>query len=284
MSEPRTVRDVVDEVWNPTQHVALWLGAWVTGHEQADFVLDALGSLGRRHEIDLSDAWVPDVAGDGPVGAPAMLRLVRAVADGGSWGPEDVPPVRLVLSGPGDVPALPAGTDCARAAAEAGAAIVVADAEPGWHHVLVPRLRRDASGPLVRWRWFTIEGPLPAPAHLSPGEADLMLADATRDAARLIAAAHPGGHAQSASSGFDPRLTVGALTDHFDLMAMPTALPRRAGGVLARADRVAAILAVAAGGDHGAVLDPHLVPLWRPVRLARMAAVEHAVREWAGAF
>ncbi|WP_448850772.1 hypothetical protein [Corynebacterium sp. 335C] len=284
MSEPRSVRTVVDEVWNPTQHVALWLGAWVTGHAQADFVLDALESLGRRHEVDLSDAWVPDAVADGPAGAGGLMRMVRAVTDGAEPGPEAEPPVRLVLSGPGDVPALPAGTDCAREAAAAGAAIVVADAEPGWHHVLVPRLRRDDGGPLVRWRWFTLEGPLPATAHLSPGEVDLLLADATRDAARTIAAAHPGGHAASAAGGFDPRLTVGTLTDHFDLVALPDALPRRAGGVLARADRVAAILAVASGGDAGAVLDPHLTPLWRPVRLARMAAVEHAVREWVGVF
>lgn len=274
MENPSRTSTVLAEVWNPVQHIALWLGAWVTGHAQADFVLDALAGLGGRHNIDLTEAWVPDAAADATTGAGALLRLVRAVTDGAKWTVESEPPVRLVLSGPGEVPALPAGADCARAAGSAGAAIVIADAEPGWSHVLVPHRAGT-----VTWRWFTLEGPLPAPAHLSPGEADLLLADAIRQAATAIAAAHPGGHAPS--PGFDPHLAVGTLTDHFDLVAMPDALPRRAGGVLARADRVAAILTAAAATATSGALDPQLNPLWRHVRHARMAAVEHAVREWA---
>ena len=103
------------------------------------------------------------------------FRAFRAVTDGGAWARDAEPPVRLVLSGPGEAPMLPAGTELYDAASRAGAAIVLADATPGWHHVLVPDRLPGGGG--VRWRWWTVEGHLPEPAHLSPGEADLMLAD-----------------------------------------------------------------------------------------------------------
>lgn len=278
-------RVALEQVWTPTQHVALWLGAWVTGQVGYDHLLDGLGTVGGPHRAELVDAVVPDVIDfDAPVGQPELLRLVRAVTEGGEWARDAEPPVRLVLAGPGEAPVLPAGTDVAAAAMRAGAAIVLADATPGWHHVLVARSTHPEGG--VTWGWWSLEGPLPEPAHLSPGEADLLLADATRSAASAIrhsgaAAARIGGPAAGAP---DPRLLVGMLSDHFDLADVPGPLPRRAGGLLARSDRLAAILTVARDGDAGAgaAHDPHLIPLWRDIRRARVAAVDYAIREWAG--
>lgn len=112
-----------------------------------------------------------------------------------------------------------------------------------------------------------------------------MLADATRRAAADIAASGAGRSAlgQPGVPAPDPRLMVGTLTDHFDLAELPDELPRRAGGLLARADTLAAILTVARDEwpGAGATHDPHLIPLWRDIRAARVAAVDHAVREWA---
>ena len=280
MERPPVDRVAVDQVWTPVQHTALWLGAWVTGQVSYDHLLDALDAVGGPHSAELVDATVPAVVDvDAPLGRAELLRLVRAVTDGGAWGRDAEPPVRLVLSGPGEAPMLPAGTELYDAASRAGAAIVLADATPGWRHVLVPERLPGGGG--VRWLWFTVEGHLPEPAHLSPGEADLMLADATRRAAAGIAASSPG--ARPGAGAPDPRLMVGMLTDHFDLAELPDELPRRAGGLLARADRLAAILTVGRGDapGAGAAHDPHLIPLWRDIRAARVAAVDHAVGEWA---
>lgn len=259
-------------VWHPAQHCALWLGAWATGHAGWDHVLAALTALTGRQGVALVDAVVPEVVDlSGDPGAAGLLRLVRAVAGDRPRGLAEEPVVRLVLSGPGEAPALPADAPVAAEARAAGAALVLADAAPGWRHVLVPARARGG----VAWRWHSIEGPLPEPAHLSPGEADLLLAEATREAAAAIAARCPGG----AAAGADPALTVGRLGDHLDLAETPAALPRRAAGLIARADRVAAILA-GARAAAGAAADPELSRLHRPVRLARMAAVDYAVRTW----
>lgn len=272
-------RRVLDQVWTPTQHIALWLGAWLTGNEGYDHTTDALKSLGGPSStpgsLVLADAVVPDAVDvDKQLGLSEMMRLLRAATEGGDWVEDPRALVRLVLGGPGDAPLLTAGTEAATATAAAGGAIVVADAEPGFHHVLV---KEDDS-----WLWFTLEGHLPEPAYLSPGEADLQLADAAREAAATIAAL-PKGHSPAASGRTDPRLMVGLLDDHLDMAFVPDAVPRRALGVLARADRVSSILAIAQGtesGVGGSAFDPQLIPLWKKIRQARMSAVEYAVREW----
>lgn len=234
----------------------------------------------------LADATVPavvDVKSD--LNRSDMLRLLRAVTEAGDWQVDHRPLVRLILSGPGDAPALPAGSVAAEAARAAGSAIVIADAEPGWNHVLVPVKTRLQGEEENQWQWYTLEGHLPEPAYLSPGEADLQLADAARLAAATIAAM-PRSPMTSSSNGrpkVDPRLMVGMLDDHLDMAFVPDDVPRRALGVLARADRVSSILAVAQGEESGhgsAAFDPQLIPLWRRIRQARMSAVEYAIAEW----
>lgn len=291
---------VLEQVWNPTQHIALWLGAWLSGLENYDHLLDALESLGgpstESGSLVLADAIVPEVVDlGGDLNRSDMLHLVRAVTQAGDWKSDSRPLVRLILSGPGEAPGLPAGSAAANAAKEAGAAIVIADAEPGYSHVLVPlpatwTVLNSPQVPVVsaplQWHWYTLEGHLPEPAYLLPGEADLQLAEATRLAAAAIATM-PSGSVTSSSAGtarkVDPRLLVGMLDDHLDLAFVPEAVPRRALGVLARADRVASILAVAQGreSDYGSSeFDAQLIPLWRHIRQVRMSAVDYAIREW----
>lgn len=283
-------RSVLSQVWSPTQHIALWLGAWLSGLENYDHLLDALDSLGGPSatpgSLVLADATVPAVVDvNDDLKRSDMLRLLRAVTEEGDWQSDHRPLVRLILSGPGDAPALPAGTAAAEAARAAGSAIVIADAEPGWNHVLVPVKTRLQGEEENQWHWFTLEGHLPEPAYLSPGEADLQLADAARLAAATIAAM-PRSQGTSSSDGrpkVDPRLMVGMLDDHLDMAFVPDDVPRRALGVLARADRVSSILAVAQGEESGhgsSAFDPQLIPLWRRIRQARMSAVEYAIAEW----
>ncbi|HHU66575.1 hypothetical protein [Corynebacterium sp.] len=233
--------DIRAEVWSPLQNTAVWLGAWLHGLEATDNVIDALGDLG-------ADA-LTDVLGD-------IRRSVRL--DSGE------PALRLVLSGPGEAPALPAGS----AAASAAGALVLADPDPLTHHILVP----EEAG---NWEWFVEEGPLPAPAWLSPGEADQLLTEATNEAARLVLAS---GYTTDAL--VSPRLTVGTLADFYDTPGLPAAVPGRAAKLFARADRVAAIIETVTRRMDDHRIDPQLLGLWRHIRTARMAGVAYAVREF----
>lgn len=236
------------EVWSPLQNTAVWLGAWLHGLEATDNLIDALTDLG----------------GEGLAG---MLHDIRQVAGGDLPGEEPV--LRLVLSGPGEAPALRAGSAAAEAASRSGAgALVLRDADPLTSHILVP----DSGGD---WQWFVEEQPLPAPAWLSPGEADQLLTQATHEAARLVQAS---GYRTDALNS--PRLTVGTLADFYDTPGLPSAAPVRAAKLFARADRVAAIVETVTGrmGDHR--IDPELLALWRHIRAARMAGVAYSVREF----
>lgn len=236
------------EVWSPLQNTAVWLGAWLHGLEATDNLVDALTDLGSEGLVE--------VLGD----------IRRVVAEGL---PGEEPVLRLVLSGAGEAPALRAGGEAAVAASESGAgALVLRDSAPLTSHILVP----DAAG---NWRWFVEDQPLPAPAWLSPGEADQLLTQATNEAARLVQAS---GYRTEALSS--PRLTVGTLADFYDTPGLPAAVPVRAAKLFARADRVAAIVETVTErmGDHR--IDPQLLALWRHIRAARMAGVAYAVREF----
>lgn len=224
-------------VYSPLQHSALWLGAWLHGHESTDALIDALLDLGQPHSVDI-------------------LHRLRATAllDG------EEPAVRLVLGGPAQPTGLPAPAD------EHGA-LLIPDGDGLHHHVLI------AVPGDTEWSWRRIEE-APAALHLSPGEADLRLADATRQAAALIEAQ---GYRSSALS--DPRLSVGRLSDFYETPGVPLATPARAAKLIARADRVAAITEALLdqAGDHS--LDPQVLGLSRYIREARMVAVDYAVRD-----
>lgn len=244
------------QVWSPLQNTAVWLGAWLHGHTSTDDFLDAMNELsGPSFLID----------GRPLTALLADLRRVAAVE-------LDEPVVRLVLGGPGEPPALPAGSDAAKLAASNGmGAIVVKNKDQRTHHLLIPQ-HADRQ---TMWHWLAHDGALPQPAWLTPGEADQLLTQATDEAARMIEAQ---GYQTDALN--NPRLTVGALSDFYDTPGLPDAVPARAAQLFARADRVAAIVetVTARMGDHS--LDPQLLGLWRHIRAARMAGVSYAVMDF----
>lgn len=239
--------DIRSQVWSPLQNTSVWLGAWLYGLTSTDDLIDALSDLGSPELIDvLRD----------------LRRVTRDVAPG-------EPLLRLVLSGPGDAPALRAGSASATAASKStGNAIVVRDRDPLTSHVLVP----DSSG---HWEWFTEDQPLPAPAWLSPGEADHLLTQATDEATRFI---ETSGYRTDALRS--PRLTVGTLADFYDTPGLPESVPPRAARLFARADNVAAIIETVTTRMNDHRLDPQLLGLWRHIRQARMAGVAYAVGEF----
>lgn len=230
--------DMRAEVWSPLQNASVWLGAWLHGHESTDDLLEAWGELGLDCDITL-------------------LSQVRSVARLDTCEPA----LRLVLSGPGEPPALPAGSEPSIAASRGDGAIVF-DGSPA--HALV-------DGTI-----YAIDQPLPAPQWLSPGDADRLLSDATNDAARLIEAS---GYRTDALP--NPRLTVGTLSDFYDTPGLPGSTSARAAKLFARADTVAAIVETVTQTMNDHSVDPQLLALLRHIRAARMAGVAYAVRDFA---
>nr|WP_305082931.1 hypothetical protein [Corynebacterium sp. CCUG 69979] len=240
------------EVYSPLQNAAVWLAAWLYGHESTDALVSALTDLGGDHHY---------------AGQPLahLLREIRSEADLDTEGPA----VRLILSGPGQPPELPAGSPAAAALGEAGAVVIRGHA--GANHILIPEYGDNGT----QWRWFEEHERLPEPAWLSPGEADALLSRATNEAAVLIEAA--GGIRSDLPN---PRLTVGTLADFYDTPGLPMRTPPRAAKLFARADAVAAVVETVVDtlGDHS--FDPHLFALWRHIRTARMAGVADAVLDY----
>ncbi|MEY8565463.1 hypothetical protein [Corynebacterium sp.] len=264
-----------EQLWSPVQNTTVWLGWWLHGLVSADDVIDAFQDVqGPAHTLLVDPAGDDPFDGrfaDRPTGLVDLLHAVREVTRDLPVELSSRPLVSLVLAGPGDPPALPAGSRGARAVSETGAGIAVADEDPLVTHVVVPRIV-DTS--LVQWVWYRCEGRVRAGEFYGPGEADARLREATDAAASLVeqSGAMPVRH-------HSPRLAVGALTDFFGLPGLPAGVSPRAEKLMARADVVASVIEVTRSMDHGAALDPHLLPLAGAVRTARITAVDHAMRE-----
>lgn len=244
------------QLWSPVQNTSLWLAWWLHGIIGADEVIDAFhATQGKHHRLEPDGGALVE-----------MLGHIRSVADEAPVGLDERPLIQLALSGPGDATVLPVGPE--------GASLIIADRDPLVSHVLSPRVI-DAH--LVSWSWDQVEGPVPPLPVYSPGEADQLLREAADNATRMVRNA---GHVPRGGAAFQrAELAVGALNDAFGLPGMPPGVPSRAAKLMARADQVAAIVEVTKRSEVGASLDPHLMPMLRAVRTARMVAVDYAQRE-----
>lgn len=248
----------------PLHESAAWLAAFIYGYEPADEVLTALTRTGcgaTRHVFNNASPLID------------LLGYLRA-----SGAAETDQALRLVAGGPGDPARLGprAPSPAPELAARCGGALILGEDTADGYSLIIPEV--DAHRSVVHWWALRGDEPLPPPDYLSPGEADYALAQATAGAAELIERA--GFHS---APNVDPRLTVGELGDHLDSPGLPACLPVRATRLLARADRVAGLIerVIATAGDHR--FDPELLALAAPIRRARIAAVDHAVRELARA-
>src|SRR5699024_5600837 len=116
--------DMREQVWSPLQNTAVWIGAWLCGHEPADDVLAALGELGGVQRLVSTPE---DPATTRPfIDALAIIRESTSELDAA-----DGPILRLVLSGPGDPPALPAGSPATVAAADNGQGALIVRTKAG---------------------------------------------------------------------------------------------------------------------------------------------------------
>ena len=252
-------------VYSPLQNTAVWLGAWLYDLVPTEDVIDAFVDLGGPHTFH-----------DG--GLLDFLRTIKDLSSELIDAPSHGPILNLALSGPGQAPALPAGSEAAREAAVSPEGVfVLGGVDKHEAFALIP----DRGPEGTDWEIVEVDGFRPNMTIFSPGEADQLLKEATDTAARIIESS---GYASLAPKSLkNPRLTVGMLSDFYDTPGLPFVVPERSAKLFARADRVAAIAETVQSiiGDHS--LDPQLISLWSHIRTARMTGVSYALAEFARA-
>jgi len=225
--------------------------AWLDGRVASDEVLRAVMAGDSPHQV----------GGLGAEPAPLSEVLIRWRQRGG--------PVRVVLPVPGDVRGLARPAAFRRAALEAGEAVC------GGGLGLVPRVRDFAPSsalPTVLWEAFEIE---PAPGdQLAVADAQYELTAAIRECAGALAAADVAGRRADVADALHDARRAG------ERLNLPPGHPSRAVALLAQAERLQAVLALAARDPEGGAIDragiaaraAALGPLATPVRRARIAA------------
>lgn len=263
---------------SPSATLTLWAASWLAGDSAPDDVIDALHQWAPMHLVGAADAetalatdleW-PGVQ-DGA--APILLRIVRR-------GVETPGGLRLVLPAPGDVRGLPAGSEFARAALDAGEGVIIG--EPGQPGIgLIPIVE----GPdVLRWTVHSIGAVPEITEHTGLGEAEYSMREAIRDAADALLQLSS---VRTGRADGDPRRRIAEAIDDRAHHRYPDSIPTRALRILDSADQVAAILSVAEddspteapSASSAAAREQLLRPLWSAVRTARVAAVSASARD-----
>lgn len=230
--------------------LAAWMSAWFAGDVGPDEVVDATTGEDAAHQVaglGLDLVALRDV----------LVTFRRAGA-----------PVRLVLPVPGDVRGVPGPAEFRAAALDAGEA--VCSGELG----LVPEITEyyPSSAPTsVVWHAHVIE-PAP-PDYLQLGEVAFELTSAIRDATSALHAADVAGTSADITDALHGARRAG---EHLNL---PPGFPPRAVALLAQAERMQAVLELAAADPEGGAYDRFgmsaraaaLRPLELAVRRARLA-------------
>jgi len=227
-----------------------WTSAWLAGDAASDDVLRAtVGGDAPHHVAGLSDEL-----------APLSEALIAWRRRGG--------PVRLVLPVAGDVRGLPGPAQFRSCALDAGEAVF------GGGLGLVPDVveRHPSSAPpTVTWQAYTIDEPPPDP--LSVAEAQHELTDAVRDAASALAAADVASWMDDVGEALADARRAG------ERLNLPPGFPAPAVRLVAQAERLQAVLDIAALDPTGGAIDrtsiaaraDALRSLATAVRRARMA-------------
>jgi hypothetical protein len=247
-----------------------WGNALLGGFVSPDGAVDAIVAGDDVHRI----AGLPGEEGE--VGLALGLGRLRA---------RGVTGLRLALPVPGHPLGLsgPAGFNAA--ALEAGEAVLAVGA-PGAELGLVPEVA--AAGPAgdrhvaVVWRCAPVLAGPPADVP-SLGEAERELAEALRDATRELARLDVAGAGPAARAGL-AAYRAGTLAGR---EVLAPGYPPRAVRVLELAQRVAALVAIASGGEQGAAVSASqmaarsqaLRPVERVARRAQVAAYNAYVEE-----
>jgi hypothetical protein len=234
--------------------LAAWSAAWFAGHVGPDEVLDAVTGGDAPHLVQ------------GLPGGGSLLTALLCYRRSGA-----VP--RLVLPVPGDVRGLPGPSAFRAAALEAGEAVVGAGLG------LVPSVVEyfpSSAQPTVTWQAMEIEPAPPDPLPLTDATYDL--ANAIRECASALTAADVAGGAGEIGDALADARRAG------ERLHLPPGHPPRAVALLAQAERMHAVLQLAALSPAGSAIDASsmaarsaaLRPLETAVRRARIAGYNAA--------
>lgn len=255
----------------PSATFAVWSSAWLNGAAASDDVLDSLRCWGEAHDVVAADPAAAE-GFDLPLAfnrAANPVQLLLALRASGATN------LRLVLPAPGDVRGLGGGGPFTVAALRAGEAIVATEIGYG----LVPEAIAEG---LMRWTVFT----LPTSVHIEHvglADAEHGMTDAIRESAGALQSLNVARERPGVRAELSARLRSAPEP------SWPTGTPGRALRVLARAQEVAAILALAQTDEPGGALSASaavqraeaLRPLSDAIRAARAAAVNETVRVFA---
>jgi hypothetical protein len=232
--------------------LAAWSSAWLAGHVGPDEVVDAVTGDDLPHQV---------VGAAGLEFAPLreLLIIWRRAGE----------PVRALLPAPGDVRGVPGPASFRAAALEAGQAAVAGGL------AVVPEVIEhgpSSAPPSVLWHAYDVE-PVP-PDYQQLSEVQYELTEAIRDCASDLARADVGGTRADLSAALSDARRAG------ERLLLPPGFPQRAIAVLAQAERMQAVLDLAADDPVGGAIDARgagarsaaLRPLEIAVRRARVAA------------
>lgn len=229
--------------------LAVWANAWLDGAVGYDDVLDAVTVGAENHVvIDLPASQAARLGrGDGPAhgdldadNRPEPARLGAVLI---AWRTSSEP-VRACLPVPGDVRGTPADPGFRAAALDAGEGVFAG----GIGLVPVPRPDSPSSAPAVTvWRAFAVAPPGPDALQLSEAEHDL--AAAVRETATLLRERDLAAHRPPDTRELE------RIRRASEGLRLPTGFPPRAAALLASAERLQAMLSLAALDGHGGGID-----------------------------
>lgn len=233
--------------------LAAWASAWLAGQAASDEVLRAVALGDAPHQVGGLGAFDAELV-------PLSEVLIGWRRAGG--------PVRLVLPVAGDVRGLPGPAEFRSAALEAGEAV------HGGGVGLVPQVidHAPSSAPTtVLWQAFQTD-PAP-PDYLSVPDAQHDLTTAIRESATALSAADVAGWMDDIAEELHDARRAG------ERLNLPPGHPPRAVALVAQAERLQAVLDLAAQDPTGGAIDrtgiaariESLRPLGVAVRRARLA-------------
>jgi hypothetical protein len=234
--------------------LAAWASSWLAGVAAADEVLRATTGQDAPHTVTGLRHGDSEYA--------ALTEVLIAWRRAGE-------PIRLVLPVPGDVRGVPGPAEFRTAALDVGEAVF------GGAIGLVPTVieRKPSSAPVsVIWHAFEVQAA--PPDYLAVADAQQELTVAIRDSASALAAADVAGWA-----GTDVATSLSQALRSGENPNLPPGFPPRAVALVAQAERLQAILDLAAADSIGGAIDrvgiaarsEALRPLAIAVRRARLA-------------
>jgi hypothetical protein len=233
--------------------LAAWTAAWLAGHVASDDVLQATASGDAPHQVGGLGGFDLELV---PL-SQVLLAWRRA---GGA--------VRLALPVAGDVRGLPGPAEFRNAALEAGEGVY------GTTVGIVPTVIDHAPSsapPTVLWQAFDVTAA--PPDFIAVADAEYELTTAIRESASALSAADVAGWIDDIADALHDARRAG------ERLNLPPGYPSRAVALIAQAERLQAVLDLAAQDPTGGAIDrtgifargAALRPLATAVRRARLA-------------